>query len=895
MAAVLDDARAFRGGALVVRGLQGVGKSALLTDSVQRATGMQVLRTRGIESESPLPFAALHRLLRPVLRLVDRLPDPQARALRAAFGETEGDGGDRFRVFLAALSVLAEAAEESPVLCVVDDAHWLDNASAEALLFVARRLQAERVAMLFGARDGDLRRFDSGDLPGVVVSGIDPAAASDLLTTRAGVPVPADVRDRLMAGTGGNPLALVELARTLPISQLTGAEPLPATLPLTEGVERAFLDRCRRLPESAQALLLVIAADDSGRVRTVRQAAAKLGAGEDELDVVERSGLLTIRDGWVELRHPLVRSAVYGGATSYQRRRAHAALAGVLVGPQDADRRAWHRAAAADEPDDEVVAELDAAAERAHRRGGLEAAAAAWERAAELSTDGEARAQRLYSAARDAWLAGQPARAAVLADTAAHAGTDPGLRADAARLRARIEWNTGSVSLAHRMILRAAQEVVPLDVDRAREMAMFAAAVAAFGGRSGVDIDPVTFAAADSAATLRTRCFADLLLGLDAVAAGDFGRAAPRLRAAFTMTAVLDDADQDLLPNLGIAALHLGDDDASLRYHEMILTRARDTGAMVMVLYALTRRGFTEVGTGRWARADADAAEALELANGMGRPGLTGLPLAWLALLAGFRGDSAFTARLAEVELVTKGHQMGILAGVISDLIHWAKGLGSAGDPAAALHHLERISHGLVRRMAAVDRIEAAVRADRVELARDWVAEVQDFALATGTAWAAAAAQHGLALLTDDRTAESQFERALAEHARSPRVFDRARTELAFGEFLRRCRRRVDARTHLAAALQTFQDLGATPWADRAAAELRASGQTARRRDPATTPELTPQELQVARLVSQGLPNREVAARLFLSPRTVDYHLRNVFAKAGISSRAELARMSLSA
>ncbi|MGZ4591800.1 MAG: AAA family ATPase, partial [Actinomycetes bacterium] len=282
VAALIDEAWAARGGALVLRGQPGVGKSALLADGVARAEGMLVLRTAGIESESPLAFAALQRLLRPVMGHVDRLPVPQARALRAAFGEAEGDG-DRFLVFLAALSLLAEAAEQGPVLAVVDDAHWLDEASAAALLFVARRLQVERVALLFAARDGDVRRFDSGDLPGITLGGLDEAAAGALLAERAGGPVPAEVRYRLTGATGGNPLALVELAEALTADQLGGRAPLPAQLPLTEGVGRAFLDRYHRLPEPAQALLLVAAADDSGRVVTVRQAAATLGADDEAL------------------------------------------------------------------------------------------------------------------------------------------------------------------------------------------------------------------------------------------------------------------------------------------------------------------------------------------------------------------------------------------------------------------------------------------------------------------------------------------------------------------------------------------------------------------------------------------------------------------------------------
>jgi DNA-binding CsgD family transcriptional regulator len=896
--ALLDSARAGAGGSLVVHGLPGVGKTALLSAAADAAAGMTLLHTRGIESESPLAFAALHRLLRPVLHLADRLPVPQSRALCAALGEYDdgtGTATDRFLVFLAVLSLVSAAADDAPVLAVVDDAHWLDDASAAALLFVARRLQDEKVAALFGARDGDERIFDAGDLPQLELTGIDDVAAAELLAARSGAPVPARVRDRLVRSTGGNPLALVELAAALSTAQLAGLEPLPAQLPLTAGVERAFLDRYRRLPDDARTFLLVVAADDSGRLAVVQQAARALRADADALDDVERSGLLRVVGGQLELRHPLVRSAVYAAATSRQRRRAHGALAEALSGPEDADRRAWHRAAAADEPDQSVVADLDAAALRARARGGLEAAAAAWERAAELTRDPEARSRRLYAAARVAWLAGRPSWARRLVDAAIPGADDPGLRADMVRLRARIEWNTGSLPHAHRMIMEAAAAVAEHHVDRAREMAMFGAAVASFGGDSGVGVDPVPLAFAEVADSPRTRCFADLLLGLTRVRAGDWAGAAPLLRAAFSLTETIRDEDQDLLPNLGIAALHLGDDDGVRRHHEMLLARARGSGAMVMVLYALTRRIFADVATGRWREAEAAATEAVEVAAALGQPGLAAMPQAWLALLAALRGENAFAERLARAETTASTHPTGILGAVIDDVLRWAKGVDAAARPDAALHHLEQVRQGIVRRLAAVDRVEAAVRAGRPETAAAWVSELEDFAEAAGQAWAAAAAAHGRALLADGADAERLFTRALALHADSPRVFDRARTELALGELLRRSRRRVDARAHLRAAIEVFEDLGASPWRDRAAAELRASGETARRRDvsAASAAELTPQERQVARLVSEGLSNRDVAAQLFLSPRTIDFHLRNVFGKLGVASRAELARLPL--
>jgi DNA-binding CsgD family transcriptional regulator len=890
--ALLDQARVGRGAGLVLRGLPGVGKSALIDDAVSMAEGLLVLRTSGIESESPLAFAALQRLLRPAMVLVDRLPRRQATALRAAFGEMEGDG-DRFLVFLAALSLFAEAAEAAPILAVIDDAQWLDQASAAALLFVARRLQAEPVALLFAAREGGVLGFDSAGLPSVAVGDLDTAAAGALLRELVGGPIPPAVLERLMAGTAGNPLALVELTSALSPEQLTGQTPLPVQLPLTGGVERAFLDRYRRLPEAARTFLLVAAADDCGRASIVRTAARALGAGDDAIDVAEVSGLIRGQDGVLELRHPLVRSAVYGAATSSQRRRAHGALAAALVGAEHADRRAWHRAASVEEPDEAVVADLDQVAERAASRGGYEAASAAWERAAELTPAGELRAFRLLSAAGTAWLAARPGRARANADAARLHAADPVLRADIDRLRARVEWNIGSAAVGHRILLQAARDVAATDPDRAREMAMMAAAAATFGADSGLGIDPADFVGdVAGAAAPRPRCAGLLLSGFASVARGELADGAATFRQAF---ADCDPAgDTDLASNLGIAALHLGEDAVVLGQYGRQVTQARESGAVVLVLYGLTRRAVSEFSTGDWAAAAAGSAEALDLARATGQAALAGLPLAWLTLLAAFRGDrEKYTVCLAELEHPTRPRDEGLTSVVRRDVILWAKGVASAATPATALHHLEQMTHGVVQRMAAMDRLEAAVRAGDPQLARTWADELAAFADASGAPWAAAAAAHGHALLSDGADAQSLYELALERHDRSAHKAERARTQLAFGEFLRRSRRRVDARTHLRAALQTFDDLGAAPWAERARQELRASGETARKRDPSTAASLTPQELQVARLVRQGLSNRDAAAQLFLSPRTIDFHLRNVFAKVGVTSRTGLIALPL--
>ena len=921
---LLEAARAGSGGVLVVHGDAGVGKSTLLADLVREArqpdadVPVTVLRTQGIESEAPLPFAALQRLLRPVMRLADRIPAPQAHALRVAFGEARsadgasagaghagrGDGqSERFLMFLGTLNLLAAAAEEQPVLAVVDDAHWLDDGSAAALLFAARRLSLEPVALVFGARDGDVREFEGRDLPSLHLQGLDRASVSALLGEQTGTPVSPEVSAQLLAATGGNPLALVELPQVLSPMQLAGRAPLPGRLPVTGGVERVFADRAERLSQDAQRLLLLVAADDSAQPSVVRAAARHLGIDPDSLDEVERSGLVTVVEDQLELRHPLVRSAIYNGATSVARRAAHRALAESL-GPEDADRRAWHRAAAADEPDESVVTELDEAAARAHARGAHEAAAAAFERASELTTDPDGRARRLYQASRCAWLSGQATRARTMCDAALAQVEEPRLRADAARLRARIEWNTGSVQVGHRMVLQGAAEIAATDPARAREMAMFAAALAVFGGDSGVELDPLDFVADPGPdAPARERAFAEMIVGLDHVRHRRWPEAARVLNGLIAGIGELDPDDQDLLPNLGIAALHIGDDVAANRFHRMLLSRARETGAMVMVLYSLSRQALVDLMTGAWSRADAQCDEAIGLGEETGQPVLSTLPRAVQLVIAAQRGRTdVYEPLLASVEAVTNVQSAGILDSTVRDLTRWAKGVHAmlTGEkPAAAFHHFGQVSQDNIKRASGIDRVEAAVAAGQTGTARLWTDDLAAFGAATGQDWAVAAGEHGRALLAPDpEAADAAFASALAAHERAAaagrvRVYDHARTRLAYGEWLRRHRRRVDAREQLRAALVIFEDLDAKPWAARAASELRASGETARKRDEHEPAKLTSQELTVATLVQQGLTNREIAAQLFLSPRTVDFHLRNVFAKTGVTSRVELAQLTL--
>ncbi|HEV7203105.1 MAG TPA: LuxR family transcriptional regulator [Jatrophihabitans sp.] len=892
--ALLDAAWALTGGSLVLRGEPGVGKSSLLQDSVSRAEGAQILSTQGIESESPLAFAALHRLLRPAMAHAERLPVAQARALRRAFGETAEPVGDRFVIFVAVLSLLSELAEQSPVLCVIDDAHWLDDASAAALAFVARRLGPERIALLFAAREGDVRRFDGIGIPELVIGGLDAAAAGDLLDEYASTPVPPDVRDALVRQTDGNALALVELPKALSATQLSGRAPLPTPLPLTADVQRVFLERCRHLSTGAQTLLLVAATDDSTQSATVRAAAARLDVGADALDEAERSGLLTVSGVTVELRHPLVRSAIYQGATSSARSRAHAALAEVMVSDDDVDRRVWHRARAVDHPDEAVAADLDAAADRAARRGGYEAASAAAERAAELTADDTERARRLLVAATNAWLGGQMARASLLADDARRRTADPLLHAEIDRLRGRVELNVGSVAAAIRIWTNAARAVAPTDARKAREIAMQATAASTFvRPLERTDLDPGEVRGAAEADD-RERCITGLLVGLHALLTGDLHRAVVPLSAA--LAAGHDLSETDLLTNMGIAAFHLGDDDAFRRSFTRLLARSRDDDAVALVLFALPRLALADLAGGHWVSAGDNATEALGLASSLGQASLTAMPLAQLALIAAQRGDPAYDELILQVDDVMSGPSTaGILGVLVEDVRQWARACHAtlAERPGDALHHLERMQQPSLVRLAAFDRLEVAVRADRPARAATWLAEFARFADEVDSPRARVVVAFGRALLADAVAAEPHFVAALEHQAGAGPPFEAARIELAYGAFLRRARRRVDAREHLRAALSTFEDVRAGPWAERARRELRASGESARRRDESTATDLTAQERQVARLVADGLSNRDVAARLFLSPRTIDFHLRNVFTKTGVSSRGELGQLDL--
>jgi DNA-binding CsgD family transcriptional regulator len=892
---LIASAGSSRSGALVVRGDPGLGKSALLGHATEHATGMRVLRAVGIEAESELAFAALHQLVRPTLDLLTRLPEPQASALGGALGLSRVSVKDRFLIGVGVLTLLAEAAEDAPLVCVVDDAQWLDRPSADALTFAARRLEAEGVVLLFAARDGELRRFEAPGLAELRLTRLGADAAGALLAEHVTGALSTEVQGRLVENAGGNPLALIELAGLLSDDQLAGRAPLPDPLPQSAEIGRVYLERAHALPPATQALLLLVAADATGSLATVFGAALTLGVQPAALEPAEEAGLVRAFDGGVEFRHPLVRSTLYRDATFAQRQSAHRALAGVFDGEQDADRRAWHRAAASSGQDDEVAGELEQAARRARHRSGFAAAARALERAAELSSGDEARGRRLVAAAHDAWLAGGPEQALALLDRADGLVADLRVRADVLHLRGNIGLRCGVPADAATILAAGAAEISPVAPAKAIEMLVEAAQAASYAG----DAAQIVEFGRRASALLNDddpdeRFTVDVIVGIGSLLAGDPASGVPLLREALALAAGFQDPGR--LVHAGACAGYLGEEATEHELYGRAAARARETGAVAMLAYVLEFLARAEAVDGRYAAAAAHATEGLGLARETGQQNSVCHLHASLALIAALQGreDECRSHAGDALELATArglGYQAALAEWALARLDL------SLGKPEEALVRLAALAaagpgegHPFVKLVSTPELVEAAVRANETATAQAALVEFERFARETAPPWTLALVARCRGLLSARGAAERHFKEALRLHGEGARPFDRARTELIFGEFLRRDGRRKEARLHLRAALDAFDRLDAGGWAERARIELRASGETARERDPSTADQLTPQEQQIVRFVAEGSTNKQVAAQLFLSPRTVDHHLRNVFLKLGISSRAELIR-----
>jgi DNA-binding CsgD family transcriptional regulator len=892
-------AREGRSGVLVVRGEAGIGKSSLLEHALTHADGFTVLRGVGIESEAELPYAALHQILRPVLDRIDRLPEPQAASLRAAFALSSETVDDRFRVSLGTLSLLAEVAEEQPLLCVVDDAQWLDQASADALVFVARRLEAEQLVLLFAARDDDARPFTAPGLAEIRITALAPADARALVADRLGTEVATDAVEWLLESAGGNPLALEELPRALTADQLAGRETLVHALPPTTSVEQAYLDRIRHLSEPAQRWLVVVAAEETGDRATITRAAADLGLDPTELAAVEADGLVTVTTDRIGFRHPLIRSAVYRGAGFAERELAHRALAAALGGEADADRRAWHFAAATVGTDDEVAAELEATAGRAELRAGHGVASAALERAAELSNNAGERGRRLVRAAVAASLAGRTARAIVIADRAEPFLADPILRAQLAQVRGDAELLAGRPEHASDVFASGAAAVVPHDTRRALELAGASIRSAATCGdparvRRGLDLATSITPDENDRQQVLT---ATINRGVDSIQRGDLTTGGPLLQEVLVETESSGDPREIMLA--AVAATFLGDHERVRELHGRIAADARRTGALGQLVGALGSQAAASFLTRKLSEAAAQADEAARLARDLGLENPAAQPLALLAWVAAVQGREDECHRYADEALKLAAVRGLALAAAIATwaLAELDLGRGRWEDALTALEAVADVrpgfSHPLLALISTPDRVEAATRTGRADSAGQAFAAFEAWAASSSAPWAPPLVERCRGLLAPREEAPGHFEEALRLHAEETSSFDRARTELVYGELLRREKQRADARRHLRAALTTFERFNAAFWAERASSELRATGETARRRDPSTLAQLTPQEQQIAALVGEGGSNKEIAAQLFLSPRTVEYHLRKVFQKLGISSRAELIRQGV--
>lgn len=891
---MLGRARGGRGGGTALRGEAGIGKSTLLDYACEQATGMRVLRTSGVEPESDLGYASLHRLLLPVLDGIDRLPEPQARGLGVAFGRAAGPPPDRFLVALATLSLLSELASEQPLLCLVDDAHWADKPSLDALAFVARRLQDEPIALLFAARADEGWPLRSAGLTDLPIAGLDRESARALLVEHTGARLAASQQDALLRATGGNPLAIRELPATA-MRDAGEGEPVP----LADGLQREFLERARRHDPAAQRLLLLIAAAGTGRRDVLRRAAAGVGPAEpatlDQLD-----DLVTTNGSTVAFRHPLIRSAVYHGASPAQRRAAHAALAQALEGePDEADRRAAHLGHAADGPDEQVAEELERSAERTLHRAGPAAAAAALGRAATLSTTPTSRARRLVAAAAAWWQDGDASRAAELLNDAERGETQPSaVRQDIAWLRALMELRAGVPGDAVALLRPMITDVLRADLHQAIRLLMLF-------GEASFHANAADVWAEVAAAAERLTLTGD---DVDVVLARMF-RGACRVRAgrdAGTAPGDLDVIEQLRDPAqlcwAGGMATGLGHPEVSRRLHHRAVRLARASGAAGTLAWTVQFLVLDDLNRGRFESAEAYAEEGQRFAAETGQPNLACWYQGSLALLAALRGQEPDARRLADAVL---GEASTRHLAAAAALGHRALGLLelAAGRAAVAVEHLLAPARGTASAHPGIalrgvpDLVEAAVRAGQPERASEPLGRFTRWAEATGSPQLGALAARCRALLATSDTAELEFDQALATHALADWPMEQARTELLLGQHLRRERRRSDSRPHLRAAFETFQRLGAATWADRARAELRAAGESP---TESTAPgtllaagTLTAQELRIATAVGEGSTNREIAAQLFLSQRTVDYHLRKVFQKLGISSRTELVRLAV--
>jgi DNA-binding CsgD family transcriptional regulator/tetratricopeptide (TPR) repeat protein len=881
--------RTGRGQALVVRGEAGIGKSALIERLIQSAPDLQFMRAVGVESEMELPFGGLHQLCAPLLDLLPTLPGPQRDALDTVFGFREGGSPDRLLVGLAALSLLCQAAEHKPLLCVVDDGHWLDRASAQALAFVGRRLLADPVGVVICTRHVDL---EFSGLPALVVGGLGASDAMALLCSLPGAPLDGQVRDRIVAEARGNPLALLEWHRALTPAEAAGGSRLPGNGPLSGRLEESFRRRLAALPAETQRLLLVAAAEPVGDVVLVWRAADRLGVRDDAALPAVDAGLIEVGTV-VRFTHPLVRSAAYWSMSSAERQRVHRALADTIDADSSPDRRAWHRALATPGPDEAVAAELERSARRAQARGGLAAAGAFLERSANLTLDLERRAQRTIAAAAAHLEAGSSETATTLL-AAAEAGPLDGLnRAYLEGLRGNAAVGWGHMGDATRLFLSAARRLEPLNVKLGRDSYMRALVAADLASdlARGATIAEVAKAAKAAPAPPGPARPQDLLLeGLAIVRVEGPGAAAPALREALGAfaTVQLSPGNAWWLGYCQVAAALLWDYDAYYALANRFLQAARDLGALLMLPWALEGLAHAHIWGGDFATAASVVGEAQSVIEATGS---RTIPFA-AAALAAWRGHEAEarSAIAATIEQAGARGQGGTIKAVQSVEATLWNGLGDYQDALIAAQSATRPPIHSSSDQSFPELAEAAVRAGRPAVAAEALERLSESTQASGTDWALGVEARSRALLSTGSTAEALYLEAIERLDRSPVRPEAARAHLLFGEWLRRQNRRVDARHELRTSHEMLVTMGAQGFAERARRELLATGETVRKRRVETAADLTDQEACIARLVADGLTNTEIGAQLFISARTVEWHLRKVFTKLEVGSRQELRR-----
>jgi DNA-binding CsgD family transcriptional regulator len=884
---LLEDVRRGRSGVLVIRAEAGAGKTELLRYAAGRAAGFRVGQIAGVESEMELPFAGLHQLCGPMIAHLDALPDPQQDALRAAFGLSSDDAPDRFLVALAALGLLAEVAEEQPLLCLVDDAQWLDTASRQVFGFVARRLLAEPVALVLAVREPTDERELAG-LPEMSLTGLADDDARSLL--EAVVPGRLDerVRDRIVAETRGNPLALLELYGSVGPAQLAGGFALPDAGNVVDRIEEQYRRRIAALPDATRRLMLLAAADPVGDATLVWRAAQTLGLEREALEPASTERLLEI-GARVRFRHPLVRSAVYRAAPVSDRRAVHGALASATDPETDPDRRAWHRAHAATAPDEDVAAELIASASRAQRRGGIAAAAAFLERAVTFTPDAGERASRAQTAASAKFEAADLVAAESLLATAAVGPLDKLGQAQVQRVRAQIAFDLRRGNDAPALLLRAARTLEPLDAELARDTYLEALVAVVYAARLATGTDEADVAAAARSAPIGSEPLPAkqlLLLGLAARLTDGYAAAAPLLKRA--LSAYRDEERQlDWLSvAYNLAAMDLWDDRAWFELASSQTELARATGALSLLPYALDYLAENQILAGDLSMAAGLVTEARGLSSELRADTLPYIAL----LLAAWRGQATTASGLIEV-MTREAHARGegcaiAFADYAAATLH--NGLGQyelASDAAQRASAADEIA---TSSWALYELVEAASRSGRRGVACDAVDRLSERLSASGTEWARGTEARSRALVEDGERAADLHRQAIELLGQCRMAAHLARARLTYGEWLRREGRRVDAREQLRAAHDLFASMGAEGFAERARRELLATGEKVRKRQDDTRDELTPQEELIARLARDGRTNPEIGAELFISPRTVEWHLRKIFTKLGISSRKGL-------